>query len=267
MAEIIHFYPEAVAVFVFFFGLLWGSFSNVVIYRLPTGKSVVTPRSACKSCDTQISWYDNFPVLSWLLLRGKCRNCGVKISWRYPLVELLMGVSFLLVYLKFGTSWFTIEALVFCFGLITVSFIDFDHMILPDSFTLSGIVLGLIGGVINPEREFMPAFLGFLFGGGSLWAVAYIYTLLRNEEGMGGGDIKLLAWIGAVLTWTSVPFVVLVSSIIGTIVGLLASLKSKKGLKTEIPFGPYLALAAVLYMFVGEELTEWYLNLFIPSLT
>lgn len=259
--------PEFTGAVIFALGLLWGSFANVVIYRLPEGKSVVTPRSACPKCQQPIAWFDNVPVLSWLFLRGKCRGCKTTIPWRYPLVELIMGVSFFGVFYKLGFSWFTLECIIFVFGLIVVSFIDLDHMILPDSFTLSGIVIGLAGAFLNPERELLSSFLGVLMGGGFLWAVAYIYYLIRKEEGMGGGDIKLLAWIGAVLGWTSVPFVILVSSIIGTLVGVLAALKTKGGMKTAIPFGPYLALAAILYIFAGEELTKWYFNLFIPGLS
>lgn len=248
------------------FGLLLGSFANVLIYRIPEGKAFVLGRSQCRNCNQKIAWYDNIPVISWLVLRGKCRNCKKNISWRYPAVEILMSVAFALVFFTIGWSWFLLEALIFVFGLIVVSFIDFDHMILPDSFTLSGIVIGLLGSLINPERDFWPALLGVLVGGGVLWFIAYLYWALKKEEGMGGGDIKLLAWIGAVLGWSAIPFVIMTSSLMGSFIGIIVALNSKKGFKQTIPFGPYLALAAILYLVGGQALSDWYLQLFIPSL-
>lgn len=248
------------------FGLLWGSFANVVILRLPDGRSVAFPGSHCPKCKTPIKFYDNIPVLSWLFLRGKCRACQAPISWRYPVVEFLSGVLFTAVYLNYGLSWVALEYVVFCWSLLVVSVIDLDHMILPDVFTLSGIVIGLVGAALNPAREFLPALGGVVMGGGFLWAIAYGYYLWRKEEGMGGGDIKLLAWIGAVLGWQAVPFVILSSSLIGSLVGLIYATRSKAGLKSVIPFGPYLAAAAILYIFGGEAIGQWYIGLFIPAL-
>lgn len=254
------------AAIVFVFGLMWGSFANVVILRLPKGESVVRPRSRCPGCSSAIKWYDNFPIVSWLLLRGKCRQCKAPISARYPLVEFLSGLIFALIYLKYGQSWVTLEYIVFGWSLLVVSFIDFDHMILPDVFTLSGIVIGLAGAAINPERSFINALAGMLMGGGFLWLIAYLYLLFRKEEGMGGGDIKLLAWMGAVLGWTSIPFIILGSSIVGSIVGLVLAARSGAGLKSTIPFGPYLALAALIYMLGGDQIGLWYIGLFLPDL-
>lgn len=247
-------------------GMIQGSFANVIIWRLPQDKSVITPRSRCPKCQHLIAWYDNVPVLSWLFLRGRCRHCQATISWRYPLVELIMGVLFGLVFWRYEWSWTTLELLLFTFGLVTASFIDLDHMILPDEFTLSGIVLGLLGAALNPEREFMPALFGVLMGGGFLWAVAYIYFALRKQEGMGGGDIKLLAWIGAVLGWQSIPFVILASSLAGSVVGLVILSRSSAGLKASLPFGPYLAAAALVYCLGGDQIGHWYLGLFLPDL-
>lgn len=252
------------SIFIFVFGLLWGSFSNVVIVRYPG--NVIWPRSRCPKCEAQISWFDNIPVLSWLMLRGRCRKCSATISWRYPLVELLTAVIFLLVFRRYGYQWVTLEYLIFAWALVVVSFIDFDHMILPDVFTLSGIILGLAGGAINPERSFSDALLGVLVGGGFLWLIAYLYFVWRKEEGMGGGDIKLLAWIGAVMGWSSIPFVILAASLTGSLVGLLLALKLKSGLKSAIPFGPYLALAAILYLLGGDQIGHWYISLFLPDL-
>jgi len=245
------------------FGILLGSFANVVIFRLPEGKSVAFPASHCPKCKVNIKWYDNIPIISWILLAGKCRACSMAISWRYPLVELLMGVVFGALFYKVGYQWILIEYLYFAFGLVIVSFIDLDHMILPDTFTLSGIIIGLLGAMINPDRDFLPSALGVLFGGGILWGVAWLYWLFRKQEGMGGGDIKLLAWMGAVLSWSSIPFIMLLSSVIGGFVGGFVAMRSKDGLKSVIPFGPYLAFSGLIYILFGNEITHWYLNLFL----
>lgn len=249
----------------FIFGALLGSFANVIIYRLPLGESIVHPRSHCRQCKKQVAWYDNIPILTYFILRGKCRYCKAKYSWRYPLVEFLMGALFCALFYTYGFSPTLVELLIFTFGLVTVTFIDIDHMILPDVFTLSGIVIGLIGALINPEREFMPAFFGVLFGGGFLWAISAIYFAVRKIEGLGGGDIKLLAWTGALLGWQSIPFVILSASLVGTLVGVFVMVRTKGNMQTAIPFGPYLALGAFLYMFGGHELAQKYILFFIPS--
>jgi leader peptidase (prepilin peptidase) / N-methyltransferase len=254
------------AVFFFLIGACFGSFANVVIFRMPLDLSVVAPRSFCPTCKTTIPWFDNIPIVSWFVLRGRCRKCKTAFSFRYPLTEFLMASLFCAVFVQYGLSWLTLEYLIFVFGLVTASMIDFDHMILPDEFTLTGILLGLLGAAFNPEREFWPALSGVLVGGGFLWAVAAIYSALRKQEGMGGGDIKLIAWIGAVLGWTAVPFVILFASLTGTLVGLLVMLKRKSDLQTAIPFGPYLALGALAYMFGASDLAQLYVNWFIPSL-
>lgn len=252
---------------IFIFGCLFGSFGNVVIYRLPKGQNIAWPGSHCQSCQAAVRWYDNIPILSWVLLRGKCRQCQAPFSIRYPIVEGLMGLLFLASFLKFGLSWFLLEVLIFTFCAVVASFIDLDHMILPNQLTLSGIVIGLIGAFLNPEREFLPAFLGVLVGGGFLWAIAYFYFAIRKQEGMGGGDIKLIAWIGALLGWSAIPFVILASSLFGSLIGLSIVVKSKGDMKSVIPFGPYLVLGAFLYLFFGVEISEWYLDLFIPGLS
>jgi leader peptidase (prepilin peptidase)/N-methyltransferase len=251
----------------FVFGAIFGSFANVVIYRLPREESIVLPASHCYSCKKPVKWYDNIPIFSWFILRGKCRSCGARFSFRYPMVELIMAVLFALAYHYVGISWTTLEYLIFIFGLVVCTFIDIDHMILPDEFTLSGIVIGLVGAALNPQRDFLDAFFGVLMGGGFLWAMAYVYYLFTKQEGMGGGDIKLLAWIGALLGWKAIPFVIMSSAIIGSVIGLIAARKQKAGLKTVIPFGPYLALGAVIYLFGGESIALWYLNLFLPGLS
>lgn len=253
-------------IFLFLLGACLGSFANVVIYRLPEGLSVVQPGSRCGSCGKPVRWYNNIPIISWLILRGKCAECGIRFSFRYCFVEILTAVLFTMAWYFIGPSWYLIEVLIFLFSLVVCSFIDIDHFILPDVFTLSGIVIGLAGALVNPERTFLDAFLGVLLGGGFLWAIAYFYLLIRKEEGMGGGDIKLLAWIGAILGWKAIAFVIISSSLIGSIFGIWSALRSKKGMKTVIPYGPYLALGSVLWLFGGESLGLWYLKLFLPFL-
>lgn len=251
-------------VFFFVFGALWGSFANVVILRWPEGESVVHPGSRCGSCRAPIAWYDNVPILAWFFLRGKCRRCGAKFSIRYAMVELLMAALFALAFWRFGWSWQFAESLPFIFSLVTASVIDLDHFLLPDVLTLSGVAIGLVGAALNPERNFWDALIGAAFGYGFLWALAYFYFLLRKEDGMGGGDMKLLAWIGAVLGWQSIPFVILCSSILGSIGGLIVAMRDKSGMKAVIPFGPYLAVAALIVLFAGVWLTESYFAWLFP---
>ena len=253
--------------YLFVLGAIFGSFANVIILRLPKGESIVTPRSHCGKCKTPVKWFDNIPILSWFILRGKCRHCREPFSFRYAFVEILMGSAFALAFYFIGWNWFLLEVLIFLFGLITASFIDIDHFILPDVFTLSGIGLGLLGGLLNPERSFLDSALGCLLGGGFLWTIAYFYYVIRKEEGMGGGDIKLLAWMGAILGWKAIPFIIMASSLVGTLGGVIIALRSQKGMKTVIPFGPYLAFGAVLYLFGGEQIGQWYIDFFIPGLS
>lgn len=251
-------------VFSFVFGLLFGSFGNVVIARLPEKESVVHPRSRCPHCKNQISWHDNIPLISYLVLRGKCRNCKKPISIRYPIIELLSGLLFLFIYLKTGLNWTMLELIIFAWAGLVASTIDIDRRILPDVITLPGIVIGLIGAALNPDRHFLDGLIGVIGGGGFLWLVAYVYAAVRNEEGMGGGDIKLIAWIGAVLGWRAVIFSILVSSITGSLFGISVAAFKKSGLKTAIPFGPFLYFAAILFIFIGTDVMKAYLAIFFP---
>lgn len=247
-------------------GAIWGSFGNMLIIRVPAGKNIITPRSACDSCGKELKWFHNIPIFSCLFLRAKCSYCKVSFGWKHLSVELLTSAMFVAVVYKFGITWLSLEYLIFIFGLIVISFIDIDHRIIPDVFSLGGIVVGLIGAFLNPDRSFTSALWGFLGGGGFLFLIAYLYLVLRKAEGMGGGDIKLLGWIGAVLGFQSVFFVVFVSSIIGSLAGVVSMIKSKDGLKSSLPFGPYLSLAAVLYLFFGKEIIQWYLDKMMPGI-
>jgi len=249
-------------VFSFLFGACIGSFLNVCIYRLPLSKSLVHPRSSCPNCGQLIRAYDNIPLMSYLLLLGKCRNCGAAISLRYPVVELLSGLFAVCIWLQFG---FTLEALIyfaFIASLLVITFIDIDHRIIPDVITLPGIVVFLVASLALPSLRFKDAALGVLVGGGSLFLVAWGYHLLTRKDGMGGGDIKLLAMIGAVLGWQGVVFTIFFASLFGTFSGLLLMLQAKQGnMKLAIPFGPFLAIGSIAYLFFGSPIISWYFDL------
>ena len=246
---------DMLSIFVALFGAMVGSFLNVAIVRLPKeGGSVVFPASHCPACKKPIAWYDNIPLLSFLLLRGRCRQCQAPISWRYPLVEAAMALMSLALYQHFGLSLLFPIYFLFCAALIAVICIDFQHQIIPDVISLPGIVVGFGLSFVNPFVTWQDAGLGILFGGGSFYLVALVYYLLTKREGMGGGDIKLLAMIGAFLGWQSLPFVVFGSSVLGTVAGVWAMIEQRKGGKTVIPYGPFLAMAALLYLFFRQEI-------------
>jgi leader peptidase (prepilin peptidase) / N-methyltransferase len=248
---------EVLLAFLFFvLGAIWGSFANVLILRIPDEKSIVT-ESTCPKCKKPIRWFHNIPLFSWFLLRGKCASCKNPISTQYIVVEWIMALLFLTAFLKFGVSWFLLEMCIFIFASVTVSFIDLKHFILPDIFTLGGLVIGLLGAALNPERSFVDGFFGFLIGGGFLYLTAYIHYKIRKVEGMGGGDIKLVAWIGAVLGWQSLPFVFLIASVTGVAMALVRSAFRRGSLQDPIPFGPFLTVAALSYaFFVGPTLVQ-----------
>jgi leader peptidase (prepilin peptidase)/N-methyltransferase len=242
-------------------GMVVGSFLNVCICRMPKGESVVAPPSHCPQCAYRIRWYDNIPLLSYLILRGKCRGCGMRISIQYPLVELLNGLLTLALFLRFGPTLTFLALFLFCSALVVITFIDLEHQIIPDEISLSGIVIGFISSFFLQDHSWLNSLLGILLGGGSLLLVAYGYQWLTGKEGMGGGDIKLLAMMGAFLGWKSILFIIFASSLVGSLVGITMMLAQKKDSKLAIPFGPYLAFGAVLYIFFGRQIIHWYLNM------
>ena len=249
----------------FVLGAVLGSFANVFIVRWPQGESIISPPSHCVQCKKKLKWFHNFPLFSYLFLRGKCAFCQSPISLRYLLVESLMACLFGAIAHIYGVSWFCLEYCLLLFGLVVISFIDLKCMLIPNRFTFSGMALGLLGSLINPNRSFTASLLGLFFGGGSLYVIAWVYKKWRKEEGLGGGDVKLLAWLGAVLGLKAIPFVVLSGSLMGSLAGLVAMILYKKGLKTAIPFGPYLCGGAILYLLGAGKLIywyKWYLNLF-----
>jgi len=236
------------------FGAMVGSFLNVVILRLPKeGASIVFPASHCPQCQRPLAWYENIPLFSFLALRGRCRTCKVAISWQYPLVELAMAGMAALVAHRFGLGFESLFYFVFCAALLVIIFIDIHHQIIPDRISLPGIVIGFAGSFFVHTMTWQQSGLGILLGGGLLYAIAYGYYALTGRDGMGGGDIKLLAMIGGFLGWQSLLYVIFASSLTGSLVGIAAMFKQKKGGLTRIPFGPFLALAALSYLFLQEQ--------------
>lgn len=241
----------------FILGLLLGSFYNVCIVRLPLEKSVVKERSHCPKCKKLIPWYLNIPVLSYLFLLGKCRFCKEKISIEYPLVELSTGILFLVLYHHFGVSWQWLSYAVFCSGLLIVTVIDLHHRIIPNEISLPGIIVGFIFSLITSDLLWWESLLGAFLGGGVFLGIAFLYEKLTKKEGLGGGDIKLLAMIGAWLGYQSLLIVIVTSSLLGSFVGIGVMLAHKKNLQTAIPFGPFLAIGALIYLFWGYELSNF----------
>lgn len=250
----------------FLFGIVVGSFLNVVILRIPDpDQSIVFPASHCPVCKTAIKWYDNIPLLSFLFLGGKCRACRTPISWQYPAVELAMGVLSVALIQKFGFPWPYIGFFFFTAALLAIIFIDLRHQLIPDVISLPGILLGFASSLVNPALAWQDSGLGILIGGGTFYLVALIYFLLTKRIGMGGGDIKLLAMIGAFLGWQSLPFVIFSSALLGSIIGIGAMIKQRKGGKTVIPYGPFLALGALFYLFFETPIQFFLRSLLLPQ--
>lgn len=250
-------------IMVFLFGAVIGSFLNVCIYRLARSKSIVTPGSACPNCEKPIQFYDNIPIVSYILLGGKCRHCGTGISLRYPFIELMTAVLFLVIFYQWGISPTFFINIFLVSLLITISFIDLDFQIIPDILSIGGLVAGIIISFIRPDFRILDAVYGVLLGGGVLFIIAYGYQLIAKREGMGGGDIKLLAMLGAFLGYKGVIFSLVGGSLIGTIVGIPVMLIKGQNSKYAIPFGPFLSLSALIYLFWGDRLVYLFENVFL----
>jgi leader peptidase (prepilin peptidase)/N-methyltransferase len=248
---------------IFVFGSVIGSFLNVCIYRLPRDLSVISPSSRCPSCNTPIRAYDNVPLISYLLLGGRCRACKAGISLRYPLVEALNGLLYVLAFWRFGAEWHTLVYFLFCSALIVITFIDLDFQIIPDRITLPGTLAGFIAGSFLMPDPFLRSDLlgvtsslaGLLAGGGLFYAIAVL-----SKGGMGGGDIKMMAMVGALMGWKSVLLTTFLGSFTGAVAGLFLMVFKGKGRKAKIPFGPFLALGALITLFSGEEIFRWYFH-------
>jgi len=254
---------------VFVLGLCLGSFLNVCIYRIPREKSVAWPPSACPQCGTAIKGFDNIPVLSWLLLRGKCRTCKLPISVGYPLVELLTGLFFLTLWLIYGLSWITPIYALAVFGLLLGTFIDLEEMWLPDRVTIGGMILFPLLSMIAPELHgatgwfvgFKASLIGLAAGFGIFWTIRELGTAALKKEAMGFGDVKLMGMLGALLGWQAVIYITFFSALAGAVIGTGLIVMKKKELSSQIPYGPYIALAAFSWMLGGKHLWDMYVAL------
>ena len=243
------------------FGLITGSFLNVVIYRLPRGRSVVWPASACGGCGRELRWFENIPIVSWVVLGAKCARCKAPISWQYPLVEATTAVLFVLVTWLTPAGPLLAARLIFVCGLVVLFGIDLEHQILPNSITLPGIVAGLIFSLAGPPG-LRDAVIGVLLGGGVLYAIAAGYYLWRREEGLGMGDVKMLAMIGAFLGWQAVLLTLVLASLSGAVIGVAMMALQRGTMKYALPFGTFLALGALVAMLAGQPIVDWYLGFY-----
>ena len=244
--------------FLFLFGAVAGSFLNVCIYRIPRGESIVHPPSHCPACGRPIRPSDNIPILSYIILKGRCRECGWRIPARYPLIEGISGLTLVLLFVRFGWSLPMVLYFLLLSSLIVVASIDLKEGIIPDIVTFPLLAFGLF---VSPATIGMAqALLGALFGGGVLLLIALTYYLATGREGMGGGDVKLLAMIGAFLGWKGAFFTLFLASLFGSVIGISLSLMGGEGIRQRrIPFGPFLSTGAALYVFFGSELSGWLL--------
>ena len=240
------------------FGALIGSFLNVCIYRLPRQESIAWPGSHCPKCSHPIAWYDNIPILSYFALAGRCRHCTVRIPFRYPLVEILNALGYVGLLWFFGLSWTAAVYGLLYSALLVVAGTDLSHKIIPNAVTFPGIIVGLVCASIILPLGFLNSVLGILVGGGILWLLAWASPYLFGKEGMGGGDIKLLAMIGAFLGWKPALMTIMVGSLLGSLVGV--TLIAAQVIKREdyIPFGPFLVCGALVALFFGQPLLNWY---------
>lgn len=270
---------------VFLLGLVIGSFLNVCIARLPLQQSVVAPGSRCPRCSAAIRWYDNIPVVSFILLRGRCRNCGLPISLRYPVVELLNGLLYLWVLSLFGPTGEALLLMAFCSALIVITFIDLDHQIIPDAITLPGMAAGLVlapflmSALQSPlpslleriapadaeyVRALLHSVLGLLAGAAPLWLIGWAWEKVKHVEAMGGGDIKLMGMVGSLLGWQGALMTIMLGATSGAVIGGALVLLKKHDADNVIPFGPFLAAGALVAAFHGNDILTWYVGLLRP---
>ena len=247
-------------IFVIILGALWGSFANVCIIRMPQGKGVVVGRSFCVKCNKKIQWFDNIPIISYLLLKFKCRNCKTKISFQYFLVETISLINFLVLYLIFGISLTTLFLIILSVVFLIIFFIDLKHYIIPNSLTYSMMILGFLKSFYPNLDPIFPNFLNSLIGGllgyGIIWSIIFFYRQFKKKEGMGLGDAKLFAVIGFWFGWISIPFVVFLSSIIALLSVLPDLLRSSKKLSSQIPFGPFIILGTIFYLVFQDNFVK-----------
>ncbi len=248
-------WPAGILVVVGLFGLALGSFLNVVIARVPAGRSLVHPRSACPGCSAPLAWYDNIPVVSFVALRARCRACGMPISWRYPIVEAVTAAALVLSYAAFGPSAGFLIACVLLPALIAMTAIDLQHQMIPDAITLPGIPVGLVINLATGRLSWLDSGIGILLGGG-----LFLVIILASRGGMGGGDMKLGAMLGAFLGWKALLFALFVAIVLGGAIGAVLLATGVRGRKDPIPFGPFLAVGGVMALFWGEQAFGWWVG-------
>jgi len=244
------------------FGLAWGSFLNVVIFRLPRDMNFSKPPSSCPECETRIKFYDNIPILSFILLKGACRHCRAKIPFSYLLVEILTPASFLLLYSKYAFSFFFFASCLFASAMIALAVIDYNHQILPDEITLFGLVLAVVYSFFRTDLNLTQALIGALSGASFLLLVYGAYYLLRKKEGLGMGDVTLMLFVGAFLGWQKSFLTLILGSFAGALIGIYFIFIKKEKLQFALPFGTFLAPAAYVALIWGEEIIQAYLSQF-----
>jgi leader peptidase (prepilin peptidase)/N-methyltransferase len=249
------------AIGIFIVGLLVGSFLNVCIHRIPKRLSIMWPSSRCGSCDRPLDWYENIPIASYLALRGRCRTCQARISLRYPIVEAITAAAFVLQYEVLGLTPLLAVRLVFVCVLIVLFAIDLEHQLLPNVITLPSLAVGLVAALVLPPG-IMSAVIGALVGGGILFAIAEGYFRLRGEEGMGMGDVKMLAMVGAFLGWKLTLLTLVLASFAGSFAGIALLVSRKGGMKAALPFGTFLSIAAFTASVAGDWILAWYMGLY-----
>jgi leader peptidase (prepilin peptidase)/N-methyltransferase len=239
------------------FGLVIGSFLNVVVARLPEHRSLWAPRSACPGCGAALAWHDNIPLLSFALLRGRCRACAMPISWRYPIIEATTGVLFGAAFVCFGATPHLVAAMILLAALVAITVIDLQHQIIPDAITLPGIVAGVLANVATRHVSVIDSVLGIVLGGG-----VFLVIILVSRGGMGGGDMKLAAMLGAFLGWKVALLALFFAVVAGGSLAIVLLASGLRGRKDPVPFGPFLALGGAVGLFAGEGLLTWYLSAF-----
>lgn len=247
-------------VLIFILGLIVGSFSNVCIYRIPRNESIIYPASHCPKCRSNISPKDNIPLLSYVLLKGRCRNCKSKISIQYPIVELITGLIYLLIYLIYGFSIQTLIYIVLASALIIVAFIDLNEQIVPDVISLPGIVIGFIISFFVPYISFKNSGLGVVAGGGIILIIGLAGSVIFKKEAMGGGDVKLAAMIGAFLGWRYIVISLFLGFFLGALAGIFLIISKIKNREDVVPFGPFIILGSFITFLWGEKILRWYIG-------
>ena len=247
-------------VLIFILGLIVGSFSNVCIYRIPRNESIIFPASHCPKCRSNISPKDNIPLLSYILLKGRCRNCKSKISMQYPIVELLSGLIYLIIYLVYGLSVQTLIYIILSSALIIIAFIDLNEQIVPDVISLPGIVIGFIISFFVPYISFINSALGVLVGGGIILIIGLAGSVIFKKEAMGGGDVKLAAMIGAFLGWRYITISLFLGFFLGALAGIILIISKIKSREDTVPFGPFIVLGSFITLLWGGKIISWYIG-------